>query len=877
MGVLRRVANLFRRGRLDGEIAEELRTHIDLRIEDNLARGMTAEDARREALVRFGNPSSTRERVMGEDAALGVDSWWADARYALRKLAHSPGFTITAIFTLAVGIGVNTAIFSSMDAVVLRPLAVPAMDRVVTVAEQNDRGYQPVTLADYQDWVRDSRAFEELSARRDASMNLTGAGDAVQVQAAVTSASFFNALRVDAVVGRLYAESECQPGRDAVAVLNYGFWQRRFGGDAGVLGRQIELDQRVYTVIGVLPKSVQYPSTADVFLPLAPTPAQLQDRKEHNYAVMGRLRDGVTVGQAQAEMRTIAERIAKAYPATNTGTTVHVEPLLDGINGDYTPLYYRLIMGATLFVLLVVCANIANLQIARGISRKPEIAMRRALGASGWRLMRQMLIENVLLGAAGAAGGLLLGRIDLKVMGAYMPERVARYMSGWSNIHFSGRTFAFSVLLAVLAGVVSGLMPSVEALRVNPAEQLRAGSRSTLGSKRNHRLRSVFAVAQIALAVVLVIGATLISKGMQAMIHSADAYEPQKMLTFNVSLPAARYDTPRKRAAFYAESLAKLRALPGVKHANVMSALPYTDMGWVRDVALENRPTVPGKFQTALYLPVSDDYMAGLHIAIVSGRGILASDTLDTVPVAVVSQRFAAQYFPGENPLGRRIHMGPQDDGEPWLTIVGVAQETSYPLWEQTPHLAVYTSALQAAPAAIGFSVIAEGDPMALAPAVRRTVASVDAGLPLNTMETYAGLMHDNLVGLIYAAVMLGIDAGIALLLAAVGIFGVMANVVGERTREIGVRLAMGATREAVVGMVLKRASWLTGAGMGLGLVMAFLLARVLANLLKGVQPTDAVVFTSITVVIAAVALAASWLPARRAAKVDPMEALRSE
>jgi putative ABC transport system permease protein len=678
-------------------------------------------------------------------------------------------------------------------------------------------------------------------------------------------------------LGRLYTESECQLGSDAVAVLNYGFWKRHFGGEASVLGRRIELDQRVYTIIGVLPKSVQYPSTADVFVPQAPTPQQLQDRKVHNSIVMGRLRDGVTIGQAQAELRTIADRIARAYPATNTGMTTHVEALLDGINGEYTPLYYRMLMGATLFVLLVVCANIANLQIARGIDRRPEIAMRRALGASRWRLTRQLLIENLLLGVAGAAGGLVLGQINLTVMGAYMPERVARYMSGWSNIHFSARTFGFSVVLALLTGIVSGLAPAMEAIRVNPAEQIRAGSRSTIGSRRNHKLRSVFAVAQMSLAVVLVIGAALISKGMQSMLHVADGYEPQKMLTFRVSLPKARYGTPQKRAAFYEESLAKLRGLPGVTHAELQNALPYEDRGWARDVDIENRATVPGKFRTAFYMPVSEGYFGALHIAIVAGRGFSGSDTLDTVPVAIVSQRFVAQYFSGENPLGHRIHMGGRDSAEPWLTIVGVAQETSYSLWDSTPGAAVYSSAIQVAPTNTGFAVVAQGDPMALSPAVRRVMAGIDAGLPLNTVETYAQLLHDNLVGIMYTAAMLGMDAVIALLLAAIGIFAVMANVVGERTREIGVRLAMGAPREAVMRMVLRRAAWITGTGLGVGLVLAFLLARVLANLLRGVRPTDAVVFTSISVAIAAVALAASWLPARRAASINPMEALRSE
>jgi putative ABC transport system permease protein len=877
MAIIRRITNLFRRSRLDAEIAAELQAHIDLRVEDNLGRGMDPEEARREALLRFGNRASTRERVMGADAALGIDSWWADVRYALRKLTKSPGFTLTAVFTLAVGIGVNTAIFSSMDAVVLRPLAVPAIDRVITLAEQNNAGYHPVTMADYQDWVRDSHAFEELSVRRETPMNLTGAGDAAQVDAALTSASFFSVLRVEPALGRLYAESETEPGRDAVAVLNYGMWKRRFGGDAGVLGRKIELDQRVYTIVGVLPKSVQYPSTADVFLPLAPTPQQLQNRKEHDYFVMGRLRDGITLGQAQAEMRTIANRIANAFPATNTSMTVHMEALLDGINGEYTPLYYRMLMGATLFVLLVVCANIANLQIARGIGRRPEIAMRRALGAGRWRLTRQLLIENVLLGVAGAAGGLLVGQIDLKVMNSYMPERVARYMSGWSNIHLSARTFLFSVALAALAGVVAGLMPALEALRVNPSDAMRAGSRSTIGSKRNHRLRNIFAVAQISLAVALVIGAALISKGMRTMLHAADAYEPLKMLTFNVSLPAARYGTPQKRETFYADTLQKLRTLPGVTHAELTSALPYTDDGWLRDCEIENRPLMPGKFQTALHLPVSEGYFGALRIPIVAGRGFTQSDSLESVPDAVVSQRFATQYFPNEDPIGHRIRMGGHESTEPWVRIVGVARETNYSLWDATPHEVVYTSAMQTAPAGIGYSVITTGDPMALAPQARRLIAAIDPALPLDVVETYQGRMNDNMTGLMYAAAMLIIDGLIALLLAAVGIFGVMANVVGERTREIGVRLAMGASRDDVTRMILRRASWLTGTGLALGLAAAFVLARLLANLLRGVQPHDAVVFTSISIAIAIVALAASWLPARRAASIDPMEALRAE
>jgi predicted permease len=405
-----------------------------------------------------------------------------DLRYAVRQLRKSPGFTLAAVITLTIGIGANVAIFSSMDAVVLRPLAVPQLDRVVTVYEQREQGgYERVALGNYQDWVRQNRAFEDLAVRQGADMSLTGVGDAAHVAAALTSANFFTVLRARPVLGRVFGESECRPGHDGVVLLNYGFWQRRFGSDPAVLGRKIELDQREYTVIGVLPKTLQYPSDADVFMPLAPTAQQLADRSAHIYFVTGRLRDGLTIQQAQAEMRTIYTHLAEAYPATNSGRTVYVESLLAGINGVYTPLYYRLIMGATLFVLLVVCANIANLQFARGIARRPEIAMRTALGSGRLRLMRQLITENVLLALIGAAGGVAFGALYLRVTLITMPERVARYMAGWSNISLNGRAMALSILLALIAGVVSGFTPAINALRINLADQLKAGSRSVSG------------------------------------------------------------------------------------------------------------------------------------------------------------------------------------------------------------------------------------------------------------------------------------------------------------------------------------------------------------------------------------------------------------
>ncbi len=804
-----------------------------------------------------------------------------DLKYALRQLRKSPGFTITALLTLAIGIGVNAAVFSVMDAIVLRPLAVPDLSRVVTVDEDRGRGkyqYEWVAAPNYEDWKKESRSFASLAVYKRYSLSLTGAGEAAHVDAARSSADFWDVMSIPAFMGRVFRADECQPGRDGEAVLAYSFWQKQFAADPFVLGRKIELNDRKYTIIGVMPKGLVYPPVIDLYLPWAPTPVQLNDRAAHEYRVVGRLRPGVTAREADTELHGIAARLAKMYPATNLGWSVEVEPLLDNINGPLTPLYTRLMLGATLFVLLIVCANVANLQFARGIRRRPEMAMRTALGAPRRLLLRQLLMENLMLGVAGAASGLLLAWVDLHVILSYMPVRVARYIAGWYTIHLNGRALAFSLLLAVAAGIVSGLAPALEALRVNLVEQLKSGSRTETGGGKSHRLRNIFATAQIALAVALVIGSALMCKGMWSTLQFANVYRPKQVLTFHVTLPATRYGDPVKQAAWYEASLEKLEALPGVKQAATTTMVPYGDGGWVDDFRIENRTLPPGKFDSAVRVAVTADYFAAFHVGLLAGRGFSASDGLATDPVVVVSRKFAERYFPGESPLGHRIQMSAaRDSHEPWMRIVGVSDDAAYQWVDQTPQPAMYTDALQSPPTGTEYVVTTDGNPLALAPSVRKTLAGIDPTLPLDQMETYDADIREQTTGLMYAAAMMAVDAVIALLLAAIGIYGVMANLVAERRREIGVRLAMGARREDVLQMILRRAGVMTGIGTVVGVAMAVLMARGIAGLLYGVRPNDPLVFTTIIVTIAAIALMSSWIPARRAAGVDPMEALRDE
>jgi putative ABC transport system permease protein len=808
-----------------------------------------------------------------------------DLQYAFRQLWKSPGFTLTAVLTLAIGIGLNTACFSITDAVVLRPLAVPDLDHVVTLDEaQNHGDMQPVALANFEDWRRQSRSFEELAVRRHADLSLTGAGDPAPVSTEYTSASFFTVLRTSAFLGRVYGNGEegdgreTQPGRNNVAVLSFSCWQALFNSDPHIVGRHVELDRQAYTVIGVLPKPMQYPSTADFFIPFAPTGAQTANRSSHDYLVIGRLRKSASLAQARAEMNVIASHLAAQYPATNHGWSVKLEPLLATLTGDQARLDFNLIQGGTFFVLLVVCANIANLQFARGIARRPEIAMRTALGAGRARLLCQLLTENILLSLIGGAGGLLFGSLYMRFIQASMPARVARYMAGWSNISLNGRALAVSLLLAMVAGIVSGFAPALQALRINLVDQLKSGSRAVAGPGRGRKLRNLLAVAQISLAVALVAGTALMYKGMMATLHLANPYQPEKTLVFNVHLPAARYATAEKQAAWYRDSLAALQSLPGVEHAAVAAALPYGDVAQLDDVQIEGRPPIPGNSPTALRIPVSAGYFAAFHIPIVSGRQFDQGDSLQTQPVTIVSRSFVARYLPTGDPLGHRIRMKTGSPEQvPWVTIVGVADEASYSLFDRSRPPAVYMDAAQLPRGEMTYAVIADGDPLALAPAARKALAALDPWLPLDDVESYQQSIRDRLVGMFYVATQLGVDGFIALLLAAIGIFGVMANLVGERTREIGVRLAVGAQREDVLQMILKRAGLLTAAGVGFGLLLAFALARGVANLFYDVNPKDPVVFAGVTTIIAAVAMLASGLPAIRASRIDPMQALRDE
>ena len=803
----------------------------------------------------------------------------SDLSFALRQLRRSPLFALTIVTTFALGIAANAAIFSVMDAIVLRPLAVPRLDRVVSVAEQRGAEFPaPVSFADYRDYAAQSHAFTQLAARSQSYLTLTQSGQSEHVQATRTTLNLFTVFRIQPQLGRTFAAHEDQPGRDGEAVLTHAFWQTHFGSRADAIGKPLVLDGRPYTVIGVMPQSFDHIGFTDLWLPLALSPQQASDRTRRDYTMTGRLRDGVTVEAAAGELNAIAANLARQFPDTNRGWHTRVRPLAATINGELTPTFTRMMLAATLLLMLVVCANISNLQFARTLGRAPELAVRSALGSSRQRLLRQLLVESLVHSTLGAVAGLLLARAALHLIVTAMPSQVSRFLAGWSDIHLSVRTLAYSIGVAVVSGLLAGLAPAVAGMRVDLLDQLKAGSRSVSGSARSGRLRSLFSGAQIMLATALVAGAACIAASMYTMLHATTQFAPRQVLLFNTYLPSAHYPSGVQQAAFLRDSLDRLRTLPGVRSAEFSTALPYNNTGvWWQDLTITGDPAMPGETRSTQRLTISPGYLRSLGIPLLRGRALAPGDTLNTPPVAVISQRLARQYFGDRDPIGHTIQLGKAPGLTAPATIVGIAADAIYTWVDQTPQPAVYLSAAQFPTSSGTYIVRAQGDPMALAPSTRQALSALDSTVPVDPAETYERFLHESLIGLWYVAAMLGVDAAIALLLCAIGIFAVMANLVRERTHEIGIRFAVGADRSAILLLLLRRSLSVTALGLAAGLLLAFGVGRVLTGILEGVQGLQFAILCATGCVVALISLLAGYLPARRAASFDPVQALRTE
>jgi len=796
-------------------------------------------------------------------------------------LAKNRLASLVCIVALALGIGANTVMFSMAEAFLLHPVPFEDADRIVALADSRPRqgiDINAVAPATYFDWKTEARSFDQLAAYAWQEVNLTGDHEPQKVQAFGVTANLFATIRVMPEKGRAFLEEEEEPGRDREIILSYGLWTQRYGSDPQIVGKNIKVDDKSFEVVGVMAKGFDFPLPAEAWVPLSVDPKDRVDRRSRWFWVLGRLSPGVSLEEASTEMRSISQRQAEAYPDTNKGWQLRPMPLREFVTSTLTRQYTLLLLAAVGVVLLIACANVANVQFARVTARSNEFAVRTALGGSAWRVVRLLLTESLLLSLAGAAVSLFLAQWGLKIALTHMPPDIAKFVAGWKSIELDAEAFAFTLAIAVLSGILSGIAPAFLSSRTNLSETLKDGGRAMSSGRARHRLRSTLVVIEVSLALVLLVGAGLLVKGFRGLLNVNESYSPSTLLTMNLTLPEPHYAKPEVRRAFHEEVLQRLRSAPGVQSVALVSHVPYANGGDLgTDIfAIEGRqPSERGDLTDAIIEDTTTSYFSLLHIALVDGRFLTDSDGAETPRISVISQSLARRYFPGENPLGKRIKIGGANSDAPWLTIVGVVKDVHYS-WivkEEVP--TIYRPFRQSPPYYTTIVLRTTETPLQQVPAVRRELAAIDPELPLYNIKPQDQVIQESIIGIAYVAVMMATLGIIALVLASAGVFGVMSYAVTERAHEIGVRMSLGAKSNDIVQMVLSRGMLLTGTGLVIGLPIAFLLARALSSLLFGVDTTDLDSFIGLPLLLAAVAAAACYLPARRAARLDPLKALR--
>jgi len=806
-----------------------------------------------------------------------------DIRYGARMLWKNRLATLVCATALALGIGANTAMFSVAEAFLLHSVPFEKPDRIlamVYVRPQENIDRNPVAPATYLDWQTQAKSFEQLGAYEWNEVNLTGNREPEKVQAFNVTANFFGLLGVQPKMGRTFLPEEEQPGKDQEIILSYGLWERRYASDPNILNKNVKVDGKSFTIVGVMDKGFDFPMPAEAWVPMALTVKERSERNARYIWVLGKLRPDSSLKQATAEMSAIVQRESEAYPDFYKGWQLQVLTVREFATSYLTRQYTLLLMGAVGFVLLIACADVANVQFARVSGRQKELAVRAAMGASRARIVSQLLTESILLALLGSMAGLLIAQWDLVLILANMPADVAKFVAGWKTISLDSNAFLFTLAIALFSGILSGIAPALLTSRANVGETLKESGRGSSAGRARHRLRNALVVAEISLSLVLLVGAGLLVKNFTALISVNERYRPESLLTLRLSLPELQYSTAPGRVNFHAQVLQRLSAIPNVQSAALVSHVPYSDGGGVntRTFSIEGRPgTKRGEVRSAIVQTISANYLDLMQIALREGRELTESDAEGTVPVAVISKSLARRYFVDEKPLGRKLKVGQADDSSPWLTIVGIVDDVHYSWIDKDDIPTIYRPYRQSPPFYTSVILRSGGDPLSLVPLVRSQVSAVDPDLSLFDIYPLNVVISNSVVGIAYVAVMMGVLGVIALVLASVGVYGVMSYAVSERTNEFGIRMAMGATSNDIQRLVLGKGALLTAVGMGIGLPVAFVLANALSSLLFGVKVADPIAFIVIPLVLAAVATLASYLPARRAVRVDPIAALRYE
>jgi putative ABC transport system permease protein len=870
-----------RRKRMLNELDEDIQEHIARETQDNLDRGMSPEEARYAAMRKFGNVMQVKEEARDVWNLLWLEQLLEDMRFGLRLLRKNPGFTLVAILTLALGIGANAAVFSVVYAVLLRPLPYKDPASLLVLHETTPKvGDVSVSFPNFIDWRAASRTFRQMAAVQAVDFNLAGVTQPENISGDAVSPNFLSMMGVRPFLGRDFDASEEKPGTAPVLLLSFSLWQSHLGGDPNAVGKTITLDGRSFTIVGVLPPNYRSLDTTDVMLPIGvwatDNSGAIKERGERgDMVVIGRLAAGAGFGQARAEMEGIAARLAIEYPGSNDQFSVKLQPIRQAFVGDMKTAILVL-FGAVLFVLLIACANVANLFLVRGASRTKEIALRIAFGASRGRIIRQMLTESLILACFGGVVGVGLALGGIRGMARLIPGDM---LSG-ATVNLNGAVLLFVAGVVALAAFIFGLAPALHSTKPDVQSELKEGGRSSGGGVAQNRLRGALAVAEISLALVLLIGAGLMMKSLYRLLEVDPGFRPERVLTMGMDLRAQQYSEDPAVLNFWQQLIDRVSALPGVQSAAVGTVIPLTDSHSRSDVTIEGMdlPT-PGNFPHPDVHIVSPGYITALGIPLLRGRTFTDQDNEKAPLAGMINAMVARRFFPNEDPIGKRFMFGHPSAANPpkWYTVVGVVSDTRLYGLANPARLEVYVPFRQNPRNSMALVVKSGADPASLTSAIRDAVQSIDKDQPVFAVSTMQELVSNSVATRRMTLVLLGLFSGLALVLGAIGIYGVISYSVAQRTHEIGIRMALGAPRADVFRLVVGEGVKLAGAGITIGIAAAFGLARLLSSLLYGISATDFETFLGVAVLLALVALVACYVPARRAMRVDPTVALRYE
>jgi predicted permease len=869
------------RKRMLEHLDEDIREHIRRETQDNIERGMSPEEARYAAMRTFGNVTIVKEEAREIWSSVWLEQVLADTRFGLRMLRKNPGFAAVAALTLALGIGANTAVFSVVYAVLLRPLPYKDPASLVVLNETTPRvGTVSVSYLNFLDWRDQSHAFSQMAAVRGVDFNLAGVSQPENISGDAVSPNFLSMMGIRPFLGRDFGASEEKAGTPPVILLSYSLWQSHFGGDPNVVGRTITLDGRGFSIVGILPPNYRSVDKTDVLLPIGVwLTDNSEDAKERgargDMVVIGRLGPGLRLAQARAEMEGIAARLEKEYPGSNDQFSVALQPIRDAFVGDIGPAILVL-FGAVLFVLLIACANVANLFLARGASRTKEVALRIALGASRGRIISQMLTESFVLAFLGGLLGLALALAGIDGMSRLIPMDM---LSG-ATVNLDGGVLLFASAVVVMAAFIFGLAPALHSTKPDVQSELKEGGRAASAGAEQNRTRGALAIAEISLALILLVGAGLMMKSLYRLLEVDPGFRPDRVLTMSLDLRTQQYSKDPAVLNFWQQVLDKVRVLPGVEAAAVGTVLPLTDSHNRTDITIEGMalPT-PGNYPHPDYHIVSPGYVVTLAIPLLRGRTFTDADNENAPLVGMINAMTARHFFPNEDPIGKRFMFGHPSTKSPpkWCTIVGVVSDTKLYGLANPARLEVYVPLRQNAANTMYLVVRSGADPAALTSEIREAVQSIDKDQPLFAISTMKELVSNSVATRRMTLVLLGLFSGLALILGAIGIYGVISYSVAQRTHEIGIRMALGAPRHEVFRLVVGEGLKLAGIGIAIGVVAAFGLARLMSSLLYAVSATDFETFAGVATLLALVALLACYVPARRAMRVDPMVALKYE